>query len=49
VLILPIFFGEWGVWISIPIADSISAIITIWMHQRENKEYDLQHQAVQAT
>lgn len=49
IIILPIFFGEWGVWISIPIADSISALITVWMHRRENKQYDLQLQEVQAT
>ena len=48
-IILPIFFGEWGVWISIPIADGISAVITMWMYRRENKQYDLQLLEVQAT
>ena len=49
IIILPIFFGEWGVWISIPIADSISAVITMWMYRSENKRYDVQLQEVQAT
>jgi Na+-driven multidrug efflux pump len=48
-IVLPIFFGEWGVWISIPIADGISAVITMWMYRRENKQYDLQLLEVQAT
>ena len=49
IIILPIFFGEWGVWISIPIADSISAVITMWMYRSENKRYDVQLQEVQTT
>jgi Na+-driven multidrug efflux pump len=48
VIVLPIFFGEWGVWIAIPIADSLSAVVTMWMYRNENKQYDLQLQAANA-
>jgi Na+-driven multidrug efflux pump len=48
VIVLPIYFGEWGVWIAIPIADSLSAVVTMWMYRNENKQYDLQLQATQA-
>ena len=36
ILILPIFFGEWGVWIAIPIADSLTAIISIYLYRQED-------------
>jgi putative MATE family efflux protein len=36
ILILPIFFGEWGVWISIPIADTLTAIISIYLYRQED-------------
>ena len=36
ILILPIFFGEWGVWIAIPIADTLTAIISIYLYRQED-------------
>ncbi|PTX45123.1 putative MATE family efflux protein [Christiangramia gaetbulicola] len=38
VLILPYFYGEIGVWISFPIADLLSTIITAYFLNREIKE-----------
>ncbi|MDX1543359.1 MAG: MATE family efflux transporter, partial [Christiangramia sp.] len=35
VLILPLYYGEWGVWISFPLADIISTIITAYFLNRE--------------
>ena len=36
ILILPLFFGEWGVWISIPIADSLTAVISLYLYKQED-------------
>ncbi len=35
VLVLPVYYGEIGVWISFPIADVLSTIITAWFLNRE--------------
>lgn len=35
ILILPVYYGEIGVWISFPIADVLSTIITAWFLNRE--------------
>ncbi|MCG9971341.1 MATE family efflux transporter [Christiangramia crocea] len=35
ILILPLYYGEWGVWISFPLADIISTIITAYFLNRE--------------
>ncbi|WP_394906683.1 MATE family efflux transporter [uncultured Mesonia sp.] len=35
VLILPKYYGLWGVWISFPLADLISTIVTGWVLKRE--------------
>jgi putative MATE family efflux protein len=35
VLVLPNYYGLWGVWISFPLADLISTIVTGWVLKRE--------------
>ncbi|TXK72702.1 MATE family efflux transporter [Mesonia sp. HuA40] len=35
VLILPKYYGLWGVWISFPLADLISTLVTGWVLKRE--------------
>ena len=37
VLILPNYFGELGVWISFPIADTLSTIVTAYFLWRETR------------
>ena len=37
VLILPKFFGELGVWISFPIADTLSTVVTAYFLWRETR------------
>ena len=41
ILIAPIFFGEWGLWIAIPVADTVTTIISLYLYQRENRSSDL--------
>jgi len=36
-LILPVFYGELGVWIAFPISDVLSTIVTVYFLQREIK------------
>ena len=43
-VVLPIFLGEWGVWIAIPIADTITAVISVYLYKQENVRSDLQLQ-----
>src|SRR5690606_31528783 len=38
ILILPKFYGEWGVWISFPIADVLATIVTAYFLRREIKK-----------
>jgi len=38
VLILPSFFGVWGVWIAFPIADVLSTIVTGYFLRRDVKK-----------
>ena len=38
VLILPTFFGVWGVWISFPIADVLSTLVTGYFLRRDVKK-----------
>jgi putative MATE family efflux protein len=38
ILILPLFFGVWGVWISFPIADVLATVVTAYyLHQEVKK------------
>lgn len=39
IFILPIYFGELGVWLSFPIADVVSTIITVLFLRKEVKKY----------
>ena len=41
ILIAPIFFGEWGLWFAIPVADTVTTIIALYLYQRENRSSDL--------
>jgi putative MATE family efflux protein len=38
ILILPLFFGVWGVWISFPIADVLATVVTAYYLHKEVKK-----------
>ena len=40
VLILPMYFGEFGIWISFPIAEVIATIVTAFFLRKELKRYN---------
>ena len=39
ILILPKFFGEFGVWISFPISDVLATVVTAYFLNREVKKH----------
>jgi len=40
VCVLPLFLGEFGIWVSVPIADILSAIICIPLYRREMNRFE---------
>ncbi|QVK19953.1 MATE family efflux transporter [Mycoplasmatota bacterium] len=43
VLILPIFLGEIGIWIAIPLSDLISSLVSFWLYRKEMKSFRIQY------